>query len=755
MNLKKIVQNNQLEPYFVKGSFGIEKEGLRTDASGHLARTDHPLEFGSRNHHPYVQTDFSESQLELVTPPQDTLKEQYQWLKALHDVVNRTIPKDEFVWPFSMPNILPAEADIPLIKVDDYREVRYREKLSEKYGKKKQMISGVHYNFSFTPEFLDKINEYVQTEDNLDEWCNDLYLKMSRNYLRYQWVLTYLFGASPVSHPSLLDSETIGPVRSLRNSEYGYHNTFSDTVSYESIENYIRDIEELVKNNILYEEREYYGSSRLRGAGKYVCQLVNNGTRYVEFRSFDLNPFDPLGFSYEQSVFLHLYVLTMVWMDKDNRDEDIKEGIEKNARTSLENPYAYSQYKEEGLSLLNLMKDTSRELNLSDEYTTVVDKAIHQFHHPEETLSAVIMDKLKDRTSFIDFGNTLGKSYKQLSMQKPFLLNGFETLEMSTQLLLFDALQLGVKTTILDENDQFLAFSYKGDKEYVRNGNMTSKDTYISHWLMANKTVTKKVLKENGFAVPAGEEFSSLEEAKNYYAIASQKAVVIKPKSTNYGIGITIFKQTPKRTDYEEALSFAFKEDDSILVEEYIEGTEYRFFVLNGKVEAVLLREPANVTGDGEHSVKELIAEKNRHPYRGENHRAPLEKIKMGEIEAMMLKEQGYTFESVLPENEKVYLRENSNISTGGDSIDVTDDMHESYKSVAEDIARALDVKVTGLDLIVPDIHMPSTKANNGYTVIEANFNPAMNMHAFVQKGKGRRLSRKVLDMLYPHIELS
>lgn len=755
MNLKKIIQNNQLEPYFIKGSFGIEKEGLRTDPSGQLARTNHPEGFGSRNHHPYVQTDFSESQLELVTPPQDTLKQQYQWLKALHDVVNRTMQEDEFVWPFSMANILPAEEDIPLIKVDDYREIRYREKLAEKYGKKKQMISGVHYNFSFTPEFLEKINEHVQSEENLDEWCNDLYLKMSRNYLRYQWVLTYLFGASPTSHASLLDSEAIGPVRSLRNSKYGYHNTFSDNVSYESIENYISDIEELVKNNTLYEEREYYGSSRLRGSGKSVCQLVNNGTRYVEFRSFDLNPFDPLGFSYEQSLFVHAYLLTMVWMDEDNKDKDIKVGIEKNAQTALENPFEPSQYKQEGLNLLTLMKDTSRELNLSDDYTAVIDKAIHLFHHPEETLSARIVEKQKDSTSFIAFGIELGKNYKQRSLEKPFLLNGFETLEMSTQLLLFDALQLGVKTTVLDENDQFLAFNYKGVKEYVRNGNMTSRDNYISHWIMANKTVTKKILKDNDYAVPEGEEFSSIEEAKNYYALAREKAIVIKPKSTNYGVGITIFKQTPKKSDYEEALKFAFKEDDSILVEEYIEGTEYRFFVLDGKVEAVLLREPANVTGDGEHTVRELIAMKNTHPYRGENHRAPLAKIKTGEIEALMLKEQGYTFDSVIAKNEKVYLRENSNISTGGDSIDVTDDMHESYKAIAEEIAWTLDVKVTGLDLIVPDIQLPSSEEKKGYTVIEANFNPAMNMHAYVQKGKGRRLSRKVLEMLYPNIELS
>ncbi|GEK91481.1 bifunctional glutamate--cysteine ligase GshA/glutathione synthetase GshB [Alkalibacterium kapii] len=755
MNLKNIITNNHLEAHFKKGYFGIEKEGLRTDEKGNLAMTDHPKAFGSRSHHPYVQTDFSEAQLELVTPPQETLAHQYEWLKALHDVVNQTIAEDEFLWPFSMANILPEEAWIPIIKVNDQSEMRYREKLAEKYGKKKQMISGVHFNFSFTTELLDLINKHSDSDTTRSEWVNDIYLKMSRNFFRYQWILTYLFGASPVSHPSLLDSSGIGPVRSLRNSKYGYHNTFSKNVSYESIENYIRDIEELVEKEILYEEREYYGSSRLRGTGKNVRHLLNNGTRYVELRSFDLNPFNPMGFSYEQSLFVHAFLLTMVWMDEDNRDEDIKRGLEMNAETSLENPYSYSKFKEEGLSIIEKVRETSQELALNEEYTPAIDKATHLFHHPEETLSAKVMDKLKSNYSYIELGNELGKKHKQLSMEKPFLLSGFESMEMSTQLLMFDALQLGIKTEVLDANDQFLAFDYKGKKEYVRNGNMTSKDSYISHWIMANKTVTKKLLRKNNFSVPDGSEFSDLEEAENYYDIATEKAFVIKPKSTNYGVGITIFKQKPKKADYLEALNFAFKEDDSILIEEYIEGSEYRFFVLNGKVEAVLFREPANIVGDGKHSVEELINIKNQHPYRGEKHRAPLAKINIGELEAMMLKEQGYTFDSIIDKDKKVYLRENSNISTGGDPIDVTDDMHASYKVVAEEIARTLDVKVTGLDLIIPELFRPSSKNNKGYSVIEANFNPAMNMHAYVEKGKGRRLSMKVLEMLYPNVELS
>ena len=156
--------------------------------------------------------------------------------------------------------------------------------------------------------------------------------------------------------------------------------------------------------------------------------------------------------------------------------------------------------------------------------------------------------------------------------------------------------------------------------------------------------------------------------------------------------------------------------------------------------------------GDGKSTISELIDAKNDDPLRGENHRAPMAYIQKGQLETLMLKEQGYSFDTVPEKDVQVFLRENSNISTGGDSIDFTDEMHKSYNAIAVGIAETLDVKVTGIDLIIPDYEMPSTADKPGYSCIEANFNPAMNMHAYVTKGKGRRLSQGVLAMLFPEL---
>lgn len=326
-------------------------------------------------------------------------------------------------------------------------------------------------------------------------------------------------------------------------------------------------------------------------------------------------------------------------------------------------------------------------------------------------------------------------------------------MELSTQAVIEDAIKNGIKVTVIDENYQFIRLENKGRVEYVKNGNMTSKDSYISPLIMENKVVTKKVLDEKGFRVPKGYEVSSLEEALQKFNYIKNKPIVIKPKSTNFGLGITIFKNGTSSIDnYSKAIEFALKEDKDILIEEFIEGTEYRFFVIEGKTEAVLLRVPANVVGDGKHTIRQLVDMKNANPLRGDAKKTPLKKIELGEIEKLQLNEQGLTFESILPENKVAYLRENSNISTGGDSIDMTDSVHDSYKKLAVEITDAMMAKVCGVDLIIPDIIEEMNGEN--YGVIEANFNPMMMMHIYPHSGKSRRLSLNVLKMLFPERDI-
>src|SRR5699024_9900623 len=150
------------------------------------------------------------------------------------------------------------------------------------------------------------------------------------------------------------------------------------------------------------------------------------------------------------------------------------------------------------------------------------------------------------------------KKYDEEAHARPYQLAGFRDMELSTQIFLFDAIQKGVEVKVIDEADQFLRLQHQKHIEYVKNANMTSKDSYIVPLIMENKTVTKKILKEAGFRVPNGAEFTSMEEAIKAYPRFAKQAFVIKPKSTNYGLGITIFKNEPAINDFNAVLALAF-----------------------------------------------------------------------------------------------------------------------------------------------------------------------------------------------------
>ena len=149
--------------------------------------------------------------------------------------------------------------------------------------------------------------------------------------------------------------------------------------------------------------------------------------------------------------------------------------------------------------------------------------------------------------------------------------------------------------------------------------------------------------------------------------------------------------------------------------------------------------------GNGESTIEELVSEKNKDPLRGKGYKTPLEKIKLGEIEEMFLKNQGLSFKSIPKNGEKIYLRENSNISTGGDSIDFTDKIHPSYKEVALKSAKAVKALICGVDMVIDNIEEEAKEKNHG--IIELNFNPAIHIHCFPYKGENRKAGEKILDL--------
>lgn len=732
----------------LQATFGLERESLRINADNRVAQTPHPESLGSRSFHPYIQTDYSEPQLELITPIAQSTKEARRFLGAITDVAVRSMEKTEYLWPLSMPPVISAD-DIQIAQLESDFEYQYRVGLAERYGKLLQSMSGIHYNFELGKDLTQQLFE-ASDYDDLITFKNALYLKLAQNFLRYRWLLTYLYGASSLAEKGFLTDE-IGCVRSIRNSNYGYVNAPDVHISFSSLEQYVTDIEQALASGQLSAEKEFYSAVRLRGA-KTSRDFLTKGITYLEFRNFDLNPFEPLAISQETLDTTHLFALALLWLDDMNQvDEELAQAADLNNRIALSHPHTPLPAEADASPILTAMKAIIQHFGLDDYYSQLIAQVEAALQDPRLTLSGKIAEQVEDG-SLERFGQQQGRLFHDYAWTAPYALKGYENMELSTQMILFDAIQLGLHVEILDEEDQFLKLWHGDHVEYIKNGNMTSKDNYIIPLAMANKVVTKKILDQAGFPVPAGAEFANKEEALRYYGQVASSAIVVKPKSTNFGLGISIFQEPASLADYEKALDIAFAEDSHVLVEEFVAGTEYRFFILDGKCEAVLLRVAANVVGDGQSTIRELVDQKNQDPLRGRDHRSPLEIINLGDIEMLMLEQQGYTPDTVLPEGNQAFLRGNSNISTGGDSIDMTDQMDESYKQLAADMATAIGAWACGVDLIIPDRTKPASKDEPNCTCIELNFNPAMYLHTYTYAGPGQSITPKILQKLFPEI---
>ena len=749
MTINQLFQKLEATSPILQANFGIERESLRVNRQGKLAHTPHPSCLGARSFHPYIQTDFCEFQMELITPVAKSTTEARRFLGAITDVAGRSISKDELLWPLSMPPRIKAQ-EIQVAQLENEFERHYRNYLAEKYGTKLQAISGIHYNMELGEDLVEALFKESDQTDMII-FKNALYLKLAQNYLRYRWVITYLFGAAPVAEQGFFDQEVPEPVRSFRNSDHGYVNKEEIQVSFSSLEDYVSAIENYIEQGDLIAEKEFYSAVRFRGQ-KVNRSFLDKGITYLEFRNFDLNPFERIGISQDTMDTVHLLLLAFLWLDApENVDQALTQGHALNEKIALSHPLEPLPSEAETQNITTALDQLVQHFGLGDYHQGLVKQVKDAFADPSQTLAAQLLPHIKDK-SLADFALDKALAYHDYDWTAHYALKGYEEMELSTQMLLFDAIQKGLHFEILDEQDQFLKLWHKDHVEYVKNGNMTSKDNYVVPLAMANKTVTKKILADAGFPVPAGDEFTSLEQGLAYYPLIKDKQIVVKPKSTNFGLGISIFQEPASLDNYQKALEIAFAEDTAVLVEEFIPGTEYRFFILDGRCEAVLLRVAANVVGDGKHTIRELVAQKNANPLRGRDHRSPLEIIELGDIEQLMLTQQGYAPDDILPEGKKVNLRRNSNISTGGDSIDVTETMDSSYQELAAAMATSMGAWACGVDLIIPDKTQPASKEKPHCTCIELNFNPSMYMHTYCAEGPGQAITPKILDKLFPEI---
>ncbi|HEX6902947.1 MAG TPA: cyanophycin synthetase [Thermoanaerobaculia bacterium] len=274
---------------------------------------------------------------------------------------------------------------------------------------------------------------------------------------------------------------------------------------------------------------------------------------------------------------------------------------------------------------------------------------------------------------------------------------------------------------------------------------VTSETRHIAVEIASDKRLTNQILSDLGLPVPRQMRVRGPNDAVE----AAERIgfpVVVKPLDGNHGKGVSINLTTPEqvRTAFEEAYEYS----SVVIVETFQEGHDYRILVVNGKVLAAAQRVPGHVTGDGVHTVAELVEIVNADPRRGIGHEKVLTRLELDHQAERLLEAAGLTPGSVIPEGQLLYLRSTGNLSTGGTSVDKTDAIHYDNRIMAQRAVKAVGLDVGGVDYISPDISRSYKEV--GGAIVEINAAPGFRMHTAPTEGVPRDVAGPVIDMLFP-----
>lgn len=439
---------------------GVEKESLRATAAGALALTPHPETLGSALTHPHITTDYSESQLELITGVHPTPETCIEELLHIHQYTCRSLG-DEMMWVSSMPCNLPADETIPIGRYGSSNVARaksvYRMGLAHRYGRRMQTISGIHYNWS------------------LPGVGSDEYFALIRNFRRHAFLLLYLFGASPAVCSSFvagrqheLQPLTGGTMympygTSLRMGRLGYQSDAQSTlaVSYNGLDGYAASLHEALTRpyppyeavgiqnpggdynqlatSLLQIENEFYGTIRpkrvIRAGERPLHALRERGVEYVEVRLLDLDPFVPVGIKAPTMRFIDIFLLHCLLAESapDTPQEIAQIGRNQHKTAAfgrqpglmLERESGEVELSAWGLELLAAFEPIAKALdaaNQTSDHSDVLRSAHALLHDPALLPSARVLEVMgRDfGNSFIDFTAAHSRSTKAKLLALPF-----------------------------------------------------------------------------------------------------------------------------------------------------------------------------------------------------------------------------------------------------------------------------------------------------------------------------------------------
>ena len=429
---------------FINSTIGLEVETHRINGKGELSHKAYTHGLLNERQHHFIKNDFLETQSELITPPTKTTLKGLKYLGVYHQALRSELAGNEYLWPYSMPPKLKADHSDIVIAQTDKESYEYRQQVAKIRKIERTAETGVHVNVGLTKKALKDLK--VTDKETTDA----LYLQAAIGFMRYRWLLTYLFGATPVAFENYFSPETQAPkrpVRSLRNSHFGFGNGFIS--SYQSVQAYVDGILKAVDDQQLIAQREYYGTVRMK-RNDDVRDLLTKGVAYIELRIYDLDPFEPLGVSENAVDLIRLmfaYFIHERPFKLDTADDDIDRAEKKNDQVALEDPLTVSQYHDEAVAFIEVLEQFSSQIVIPFNAQHLCFKLREMIDNPTLTPSGRLVSWLgEDPHRQFDQLLKFAKGYQDDLTHNPAI--GFEALTAADQQEVMQTLKNGIPVRI-------------------------------------------------------------------------------------------------------------------------------------------------------------------------------------------------------------------------------------------------------------------------------------------------------------------
>ena len=481
-----VLQQDLVKSSLTEIKHGVERETLRVKPDGELAQTPHNELLGSALTHDFITTDFSESLLEFITPPETSADVTLSQLQDLHKYVLSHMG-DEKLWPMSMPCFIRNDDEIPLAQYGSSNigkmKTLYRTGLKNRYGSMMQAISGVHFNFSLPDSFWQQWISKTSSDDVNKDSISAGYFALIRNYRRFCWLIPYLYGASPALCGSFIKGKNttlsfkklgkgtyyLPYATSLRMSDLGYTNSAQSglAICYNDVDSYIESLRKAINKpsttyqkfadkkdgqhqqlnaNVLQIENELYSPIRPKQPTKRLEKptdaLDARGVDYIEVRALDVNPFIGIGIERNQFYFLDVFLVYCAITPSDFMRAEQYQETEANLKAVVnagrdpelrlsQNGQAVT-LPEWADSLLTEMNEVAKVLdsaNNCSDYTEALAVEWQKIINPQLTPSARILETLLSTGQDNgELGLSLADAYKQQMLAADYQLMSAEEL---------------------------------------------------------------------------------------------------------------------------------------------------------------------------------------------------------------------------------------------------------------------------------------------------------------------------------------